>query len=472
MLFNSITFILVFFPIVLAIYFISPVRIRNVMLLLASLFFYAWGEPVYIGLMMISILFNYFSGLDIYQKINKDKKNVAKNSLILAIVVNLAILGFFKYYGFLINILNGIFSADIGIRNLPLPIGISFYTFQAISYLVDIYKKDVIAGRNIIKFGLYISMFPSLVAGPIIRYNDIEEQLTKRIVTWDKFGKGLMLFIMGLGKKVILADSAGAVFAQVIALDLGGFSTLTAWVGVFAFAFQIYFDFSGYSDMAIGLAKMFGFELLPNFNYPYTATSITDFWRRWHISLSTWFRDYVYIPLGGNRGTVPKHIINLLIVWGLTGLWHGGAWHFIFWGLYFGVILILENHVWGKHLARLPKFVGQIYALFVVMIGWVFFFSPNIGHAITYLQAMFGVGVSGFIDHQGLFLISSNALFFLFMILGSSTLGHLGIQNIIKAFPNPVLKKLVVSIIYIGIFLISLGFLVTYGYTPFLYFRF
>ena len=472
MLFNSITFILVFFPIVLALYFISPIRIRNVMLLLASLFFYAWGEPVYIGLMVISILFNYFSGIDIHHKINRNKENVAKNSLILAIVVNLAILGFFKYYGFLISTINGIFSAELAIRHLPLPIGISFYTFQAISYLLDIYRKEVVAQRNIIKFGLYISMFPSLVAGPIIRYNDIEEQLTSRIVTWDKFGKGLMLFIMGLGKKVILADTAGMVFAQVMAMDLGGFSTLTAWVGVFAFAFQIYFDFSGYSDMAIGLAKMFGFELLPNFNYPYTATSIADFWRRWHISLSTWFRDYVYIPLGGNQGTVPKHMVNLLIVWGLTGLWHGAAWHFVFWGLYFAVILILENHVWGKHLAKCPKFVRRIYALFVVMIGWVFFFSPDIGYAITYLQALFGIGVSGFMDHQGFFLITSNALFFFLMILGSSTLGHRATQHVIKAFPNPVFKKLVVSIIYIGIFLISLGFLVTYGYTPFLYFRF
>jgi alginate O-acetyltransferase complex protein AlgI len=435
-----------------------------------SVFFYAWGEPVYIVLMILSILLNYFCGLDIYRR--RLNSGAAKNSLIVAIVINLVVLSFFKYYEFLITTINGVFSADIAIRNLPLPIGISFYTFQAISYLVDIYRKDVVAQRNIVKFGVYIAMFPSLLAGPIVRYLDIEEQLSQRQITWDKFGNGLMLFIIGLGKKVIVAGSAAIVFAQIMSMDLGGFSAFTAWVGVFAFAFKIYFDFSGYSDMAIGLAKMFGFDLLPNFNYPYTATSIADFWRRWHISLSTWVRDYLYIPLGGSRVNISRNVMNLILVWALIGLWHGATWHFVFFGIYFGAIIALEKHVWGKFIKKLPRVIGQIYTMFLVMIGWVFFFSPNLSFVIGYIQTMFGIGVSGILDTQGLFLLTSNWLMVIIMVLGSGTLGVRLLRFIINAFTNALLKKLVASFIYLGIFVLSLAFILNYGSQTFIYFSF
>jgi alginate O-acetyltransferase complex protein AlgI len=434
------------------------------------MFFYAWGEPVYIVLMVLSILLNYVCGLDIYYR--RKSKRTAKNSLIFAIVINLAILGFFKYYEFLITAINGIFSADLAIRDLPLPIGLSFYTFQAVSYLVDIYRKDVAAQRNIVKFGVYIAMFPSLLAGPIVRYLDIEEQLTRREITWDKFGNGLMQFIIGLGKKVIVAGSATIVFAQIMSMDLGSFSAFTAWVGAFAFAFKIYFDFSGYSDMAIGLARMFGFDLLPNFNYPYTATSISDFLKRWHISLSTWVRDYLYIPMGGSRVSLSRNMMNLMLVWVIIGLWHGATWHFLLFGIYFGIIIVLEKHVWGKYIKKLPRLIGHIYTMFLVVIGWVFFFSPNLGFAIGYIQTMFGIGVSGILDTQGLFLLTSNWLMTLVMIIGSGTLGVRLLRFIINAFSNVLLKRIVASIIYIGIFVVSLAFILNYGSHTFFYFRF
>ncbi|MCL2864629.1 MAG: MBOAT family protein [Lachnospiraceae bacterium] len=470
MLFNSIAFLIIFLPIVLGLYHIAPRRIKNVLLLLASLFFYAWGEPIYLFLMLLSILVNYFSGLDIYLK--RKNKRRAKNSLIIAIIANLAILGFFKYYGFMVMILNTIFPFEIPVRELPLPIGISFYTFQALSYLIDIYRQKVEAQKNIFKFGLYISMFPQLVAGPIVRYIDIEEQLTNRIYSFDKFAKGLMLFIIGLAKKVLIADSAGTLFAQISALGAENVSVLTAWLGVFAFAFQIYFDFSGYSDMAIGLGKMLGFELPVNFDYPYVATSIKEFWQRWHITLSTWFREYVYIPLGGSRAAVSRHIINLLIVWSLTGLWHGAAWNFVIWGLFYGIALILEKYIWGNLIEKLPKILRHFYALFLIMIGWVFFFSPSLGEAFRYLQMLFGVGVNGLVDSRSIFLILSNWLLLSVAILGSSPIGYKILRSIVGAFNHRVARKCSICVIYLGIFILSLAFLITETYIPFLYFRF
>ena len=470
MLFNSLTFLMVFLPMALILYFVFPKRLKNAMLLLISIIFYAWGEPIYVVLLILSVLLNYFCGLDIFHR--RQNKGAAKNSLIFALLINIAILGFFKYYEFLITAINGIFSADIVIRNLPLPIGISFYTFQAISYLVDIYRGDAVANRNIVKFGVYLAMFPSLLAGPIVRYGDVQEQLDARQVTWPKFGNGLMLFIIGLGKKVVVAGSAAIIFGQIMSMELGGFSAFTAWVGAFAFAFMIYFDFSGYSDMAIGLARMFGFELLPNFNYPYVATSVASFWKRWHISLSTWVRDYVYIPLGGSQVTLQRNVINLMLVWLFIGLWHGATGHFVFLGLYFGAIIVLEKHVWGKFINRLPRVVGQSYTLFLVLIGWVFFFSPNLGFAIAYIQTMFGIGVGGILDTQGIFLLTSNWLIGIVMVLGSGTIGFRFLRFIINAFSKPLIKKLVASFIYLGIFVISLAFMLNYGSEPFIYFRF
>lgn len=469
MLFSSITFLFMFLPVVMAVYYLVPTRAKNVVLLLASLLFYAWGEPVYVILMVLSILMNYFCGQDISD--NEDDPQKAKQSLIFAITANLLILGFFKYYGFLVNTVNGILPVDIPYRELPLPIGISFYTFQAISYIMDIYRKKARPQKNIIYFALYISMFPQLIAGPIVRYADIEEQLKTRRINVRKIGRGSMIFILGLAKKVIIANSAGAVFDQISGMPAGSLSILTAWIGAFSYAFQIYFDFSGYSDMAIGLGRMFGFEFKINFDYPYVSRSITEFWRRWHISLSTWFREYVYIPLGGNRCSVSRNIANLMIVWTLTGLWHGAAWNFVAWGVYYGIILVLEKYVWGVFVEQLPGIVQHIYTGVLVLIGWVLFFSPSLGYSLRYLLAMVGGG-TGIVDSQAIFLITSNWLLYLIAVIGSSSFGLRLLKTAISASGNGKIRAVTAAVIYVGIFIISISFLITDTFNPFLYFRF
>ena len=470
MLFSSITFLFIFLPLTLLLYYLVPVRMKNYVMLAASLIFYAWGEPVYIILMILSIILNYFCGQDIYEK--RDNARAMKMSLMFGVVMNLLILGFFKYYGLLMDTINAILPIDIPYRMLALPIGISFYTFQAMSYLIDVYRKEVKPQENILYFALYISMFPQLIAGPIVRYIDIEEQLKERSINTTKFGEGAMYFIRGLAKKVVLANTFGSVYEQVAAMQMGSFSTLTAWVGAIAYAFQIYFDFGGYSDMAIGLGKMFGFEFLPNFNYPYIAKSITDFWRRWHISLSTWFREYVYIPLGGNRCTPSRHILNLLIVWMLTGLWHGAQWNFMFWGLYYGVILILEKYLWGSKIEKLPSAVQHIYAFVLVLFGWVFFFSPTLGYAGQYLKVMFGIGAKGIFDKQGFFMIFTNWLLIVIAILASAPRGYKLLKKITGCWQSEEVRSIVTCAVYIAMFLLCIAFLVTETYNPFLYFRF
>lgn len=470
MLFSSITFLFIFLPLTLLLYYLVPFRMKNYVMLAASLIFYAWGEPVYIILMILSIILNYFCGQDIYEK--RDNARAMKMSLMFGVVMNLLILGFFKYYGLLMDTINAILPIDIPYRVLALPIGISFYTFQAMSYLIDVYRKEVKPQENVLYFALYISMFPQLIAGPIVRYIDIEEQLKERSINSTKFGEGAMYFIRGLAKKVVLANTIGSVYEQVAAMQMGSFSTLTAWVGAIAYAFQIYFDFGGYSDMAIGLGKMFGFEFLPNFNYPYIAKSITDFWRRWHISLSTWFREYVYIPLGGNRCTPSRHILNLLIVWMLTGLWHGAQWNFMFWGLYYGVILILEKYLWGSKIEKLPSAVQHIYAFVLVLFGWVFFFSPTLGYAGQYLKVMFGIGAKGIFDKQGFFMIFTNWLLIVIAILASAPRGYKLLKKITGCWQSEEVRAIVTCAVYIAMFLLCIAFLVTETYNPFLYFRF
>ena len=470
MLFSSITFLFIFLPLTLLLYYLVPFRMKNYVMLAASLIFYAWGEPVYIILMILSIILNYFCGQDIYEK--RDNARAMKMSLMFGVVMNLLIHGFFKYYGLLMDTINAILPIDIPYRVLALPIGISFYTFQAMSYLIDVYRKEVKPQENVLYFALYISMFPQLIAGPIVRYIDIEEQLKERSINSTKFGEGAMYFIRGLAKKVVLANTFGSVYEQVAAMQMGSFSTLTAWVGAIAYAFQIYFDFGGYSDMAIGLGKMFGFEFLPNFNYPYIAKSITDFWRRWHISLSTWFREYVYIPLGGNRCTPSRHILNLLIVWMLTGLWHGAQWNFMFWGLYYGVILILEKYLWGSKIEKLPAAVQHIYAFVLVLFGWVFFFSPTLGYAGQYLKVMFGIGAKGIFDKQGFFMIFTNWLLIVIAILASAPRGYKLLKKITGCWQSEEVRAIVTCAVYIAMFLLCIAFLVTETYNPFLYFRF
>lgn len=470
MLFSSITFLFVFLPIVLAVYFLVPYRFKNLVMLIASLFFYAWGEPVYVILMILSICLNYVCGLDIAEKADDDRKK--RNSLIFAVVVNLLLLGFFKYYGFLMESVNAVLPFDIPYRELPLPIGISFYTFQALSYIIDVYRGEVKPQKKLMYFALYISMFPQLIAGPIVRYVDIEEQLEHRFMNLTKFGQGAMYFMRGLAKKVILANTTGAVFEQIAAMHLGSYSVMTAWIGCISYAFQIYFDFGGYSDMAIGLGKMFGFEFLENFHYPYVSMSVTEFWRRWHISLSTWFREYVYIPLGGNRKGDSRTITNLLIVWMLTGFWHGAAWNFVAWGLYYGIILILEKFVWGQYVEKWPGAVRHIYAMVLILIGWVLFFSPSLGYALKYVGVMFGIGASGLMDKLGWFYLLSNWLIYLMAVLGSSSIGYRLMRNIQRAPGSRVGKYIMTGVMYLVMFALSLAFLVTQSFNPFLYFRF
>lgn len=469
MLFSSITFLFLFLPIVMAVYYIVPGRGKNIVLLIASLFFYAWGEPVYVVLMILSILFNYFCGRDIQE--NGEDAGKAKLSLAFAVTVNILILGFFKYYGFILDTVNSLLPSDIPYRELPLPVGISFYTFQAISYLVDIYRKKAEPQKNILYFALYISMFPQLIAGPIVRYVDIEAQLRNRKISIRRLGQGAVFFIIGLAKKVVIANTAGSVFDQISGVPASSLSMLTAWVGVFSYAFQIYFDFSGYSDMAVGLGKMFGFEFKKNFDYPYISKSITEFWRRWHISLSTWFREYVYIPLGGNRCSVSRNIFNLMAVWTLTGMWHGAAWNFIAWGVYYGVILVMEKYVWGASVDRLPGVVRHIYTMVLVLVGWVFFFSPSLGYALRYLGSMIGGG-AGIVDSEGAFLLFTHWLLYLLAVLGSSALGLRLVNLVPRMLGNEKAKAAAAAVIYMGIFVISAAFLVTDTFNPFLYFRF
>lgn len=468
MLFSSIVFLFTFLPAVVILYYLLPVRFRNVILLLASLVFYAWGEPVYLFLMLLSILFNYFSGLDIAR--NLQDKRAAKRSLVFNLIINLAVLGFFKYEGFVLDTLNGILPVHISYHALPLPIGISFYTFQILSYIIDVYRGNVKVQTNLPNFALYVTMFPQLIAGPIVQYADVDEQLASREVSRTKFGEGSMYFIRGLAKKVLLANTSGMIFTEVSGLAKGNIAVMTAWLGAFAYMFQIYFDFSGYSDMAIGLGKMFGFEFNMNFNYPYVSKSITEFWRRWHISLSSWFRDYVYIPLGGNRVSKIKHIRNLLIVWFLTGLWHGAAWNFVAWGLYYGVILIIEKYLLSPVLDRLPDIVRHIYSIVLVVIGWVLFFSSSFGQAADYIRVMFGAGAHGFADRESMYLLTSNLILWLILIFGSTPLVHFRYEHMLRS------KKwnttIINSVVYAALFIVCIAYLVTETYNPFLYFRF
>lgn len=453
----------------MAVYYLVPEKMKNPVLLAASIIFYAWGEPVYVVLMILSILLNYACGMDIALKAENERK--ARNSMIFAVTVNVLILGFFKYYGFLLDIVNSILPVNLPYRELALPIGISFFTFQEISYIVDVYRGKAKAQSSLIRFALYIAMFPQLIAGPIVRYEDIEPQLEKRHVSGKKLGQGAILFIIGLAKKAILANTMGEIFEEISAISASNLSVLMAWLGCISYAFQIYFDFSGYSDMAIGLGRMFGFEFKKNFDYPYISKSITEFWRRWHISLSSWFREYVYIPLGGNQCTISKNIVNLLIVWALTGMWHGAAWNFIVWGIYYGVILIMEKYVWGAVVDSLPKVIRRIYTMVLILIGWVFFFSPSLGYALRYLFAMVGGG-AGIADSNAFFLLFTHWLFYLLAILGSSATGSRILKSVIRIWENSAVRMVVTGILFFGMFFISVAFLITDTYHPFLYFRF
>ena len=468
MVFSDSVFICVFLPIVLAGYYICPKRLRNSFLLLVSLVFYAWGEPKYVFLMMFSIAINYAFGL----LLDRNRKNVrlSKALLALSVVIDIGLLCVFKYTDFVITNLNRAFNADIGLVNLALPIGISFYTFQAMSYTIDVYRDDVKVQRNILDFGMYITMFPQLIAGPIVRYSDVEAQLKERSVSAEDFASGICRFVVGLGKKVLLANQIGVLWDQIYALG-GETSVLMAWLGAIAYTFQIYFDFSGYSDMAIGLGRIFGFKFPENFRYPYESKSITEFWRRWHITLSTWFKEYLYIPLGGNRKGMARQILNLLIVWALTGFWHGAGWNFVMWGLYYFLFLVLEKLFMLKVLDKLPAFVRHIYALFIIVIGWVIFACDDTSVLLPYLGSMFGAnGLTGGLD---LYLLTTRAALLVILCIASTQLptrlaAFVG-RKLCLGEESAFCIKAAATILLLAL---CMMFLVVDSYNPFLYFRF
>lgn len=471
MLFSSLTFILVFLPIVSALYFLSQKKYRNLILLIASLVFYAWGEPIYVVLMIVSIIVNYSLTLIMskYQLNGEEKRT--KTVLLSLIIFNIAIIGFFKYSNFLIQNINNLFGCEITSLNLALPIGISFYTFQIMSYVIDVYRKHVPPQKNFIKLATYIALFPQLIAGPIVRYIDINKQLDSREISFQDIIIGLKRFIIGLGKKVIIANQMAVIADTIYGMPIATTSGGLLWVAAIAYTFQIYFDFSGYSDMAIGLGQMFGFKFLENFNYPYIATSITDFWRRWHISLSSWFRDYVYIPLGGNRVAKWRWLINIMIVWSLTGLWHGAAWNFILWGTFYGILLIIEKLWLTKILEKIPKFFGWLYSMFIVLIGWVLFRVEGLENVIITIKQMFtSIDISGTVN-----VIANNydiaiaIPFFILAIIGSFPL----IKILVSKFDNKnCFFSIIINLFLVIIFYLVIILLLGATYNPFIYFRF
>ena len=389
MVFSSLVFLFAYLAVTLVIYYAVPRKARNIFLFFINLLFYGWGEPMLVFLMVFNIFFNYLGGY-LVDKFRSDRKK-KKLFLILTCALDIGILAVFKYTGLIVDTVNLLPFLNIPTVQISLPIGISFYTFQTMSYVIDVYRNDAPVSRSFINFGTYVALFPQLIAGPIVRYRDVAYQLEHRRETLDRFTKGVKLFCVGLGKKVLIANQMGALTSAMFS-NTEENGVLGTWVGILAYTFQIYFDFSGYSDMACGLGNMFGFEFLKNFNYPYISTSITDFWRRWHISLSTWFKEYVYIPLGGNRKGVRRQIINLLIVWGLTGLWHGASYNFIFWGLYYGLLLILEKFVLSRFLDKLPAVLRHVYTLFIVMIGWGLFYFTDVNQLFAFLGDLFNFG--------------------------------------------------------------------------------
>ncbi|MEG1179416.1 MAG: MBOAT family protein [Oscillospiraceae bacterium] len=473
MVFSSLIFLFVFLPAVLLIYYICPAKYRNLFLFIASLIFYAWGEPIYITIMLFSTVFDFANGLLIEKFKQNEQNKKAKIVLINALVVNLAILCFFKYTDFFLANINTLFSSDVSLLKIALPIGISFYTFQTMSYTIDVYRGEVKAQKNIIAFGTFVSLFPQLVAGPIVRYKTIADQLEQRKVTSKIFAQGVGRFVFGLAKKVLLANNIGVLWNQISTSPIESLPVATAWLGAVAFSFQIYFDFSGYSDMAIGLGKMFGFEFLENFNYPYISKSITEFWRRWHISLSTWFREYVYIPLGGNRGGKAKQIRNIIIVWALTGFWHGANWNFIVWGLYFAVWLIIEKLFLLKYLEKLPAAFSHIYTLSLVLFSWVIFAFDDFSKVILYFKAMFGMTGSGFADQNTIYLLYTNIILLVVLTIASTRIAKTLSEKVFAKYSaDNTLLVVIKNIIYAVLFIVSVSFLVGDSYNPFLYFRF
>ncbi len=473
MIFSSLLFLFRFLPAVLVVYYIVPPGLRNLVLLLFSLLFYAWGEPVYIILMIVSILVSYTGGIIVDSQKKRGNHGAAKTALIISSAVSLSLLGFFKYADFAIGTVNSLTGMDLELLHLALPIGISFYTFQTMSYTIDVYRGEAQVQKNLISFGAYVTMFPQLIAGPIVTYKTIDKQLRSRKETSEQFAVGIHRFMIGLGKKVLLANNAGALWNVIQGMTYEQLPVLTAWMGLAAYTFQLYFDFSAYSDMAIGLGHMFGFRFLENFNYPYISKSITEFWRRWHISLGTWFRDYVYIPLGGNRAGTLRHIRNIFVVWLLTGFWHGADWNFVIWGIYYGVLLLIEKFILGKYLKKLPSVFQHIYCMFFVMIGWNLFVFDDMGRGLDFMRALFGGYGQGMFDQETVYLLYNNMILLVILLVGSTQLPKKIGERLCRALAGCDAAVIVVkNVFYAAIFLLSVAWLVDASFNPFLYFRF
>lgn len=499
MVFSSLTFLYYFLPIILIVYIFLPntavvplprgknlvIPARNLLILLSGFFFYAWGEPFYVILMLFSTLIDYTAGRLMAKFDDSPAKRRA--CLIVSVCMNVGLLAVFKYSDFLIDTVNGIFRTDItnpvilanraindvynfGLSEsrVALPIGISFYTFQSMSYTIDLYLRNIKVQKSFVSFTSYVTLFPQIVAGPIVRYEDVAAELDERTVNINKISEGICKFVKGLAKKVLLANNIGIIWTQIKAMDYGEISAATAWIGILAFTFQIYFDFSGYSDMAVGLGKMLGFNFPKNFDHPYLSKSVSEFWRRWHITLGTWFREYVYIPLGGNRKGQGKTIRNLLIVWGLTGLWHGASWNFILWGLYFGVLIVIERLGWGNVLKKLPAVVSMLYTFLIVVFGWVLFDTNTLSDAWWFFKAMFGANGLG--DGTAAYFIASNIVIFLLCIFASTDL-----FGKFTEFFQKKKRKLYAGVtpaVTAAVLLLCTSYLVDATYNPFLYFRF
>ena len=469
MAFNDISFLFIFFPVVLLLHELMPRVGKNILLLVFSLLFFAWGSPEYVLLLILSILFNYFTGLQMAQHKENGNEKGLKFTLYSAVIMNLLLLGFFKYWGFVIDNVNALLGTSIPVRQLSMPLGISFFTFSILSYLFDVYRDKAPAAKNILDFSLFVAFFPKLVSGPIVQYAAFEAQIHDRKLTSAKFGSGCRMFLVGLAKKVLLSNTIGTTFYAVTALPTGEISVATAWLGAICYTLMLYFDFSGYSDMAIGIAKMFGFNFEKNFDYPYLSASVTEFWRRWHISLGAWFRDYVYIPLGGSRAGQGVTIRNLLIVWALTGIWHGANWNFIFWGLFHGGILLLEKFVLKDFLEKVPKFLRVLGTLVLVIIGWVFFFSPDLGSAFMWLGRMFGIGARGFLDTTAAYYYSASWLIVLIGAVSAYPIGARLGSNVYHLGKTAVALSV---LWYAAVLILCIAGMLSSTYSSFLYFQF
>ena len=466
MVFSSLYFLFIYLPVVLLLYYLAPLRWRNAVLLVVNLIFYGWGEPVYILIMFVSIAIDYTHGMLVERAKAQGDDRKARWAVASSVIFNLALLFFFKYWDFIAGSLAAVglgFMPELG---LELPIGISFYTFQTMSYTIDVYRGDARTQHNIVTFSTFVTLFPQLIAGPIIKYKDLDDQLEQRDHTADRFASGIQRFLVGVGKKVLLANNLSALWDIYLTTPGDQLTTLGAWLGILAYSLQLYLDFSGYSDMAIGIGRMLGFEFLENFNYPYLAKSATEFWRRWHISLGTWFREYLYIPLGGNRVSQGRLVFNLLLVWAATGIWHGASWNFLIWGLFYGVLIIAEKLFLLHWLEKLPGWLQHVYGLFLVMVGWAIFAVEDFGALGVYLKAMFGFG-AGLLDSMFLYELRNYLPVLAISMVASTPLAARAWHKL----PWRVVR-VALPVLILGCLILSTAYLVDGSYNPFLYFRF